>query len=194
MLSNGNTNNRARKTTRRERADERMELRLTTSFKEQVAQFASQIDRDMSDVWQESVKIFMNCRLPILASVPCGELREAVEETMYYEVVSPSMRPQAVKGDYLLRADGDSMAPRINNGDLVMMRPDIDFSFGEVCAVMVTDEDGSARGTLKCVLVSEDRRTVTLRALNARYSETVVPAERVKIVGVLRGIMNSNGS
>ena len=138
----------------------------------------------------------MNGLVPVLGRVPCGELTEAIAETPYYEMVSPMMRPRADLNDFLLQASGSSMSPRIESNDLVLLRPGIEWSEGDVCAVQVYENDeltGDCHATLKRVFRGKATGTVVLRADNPDYDDMIVPAKRARVIGVMRGLLKPDG-
>ncbi len=176
----------------RERVDARLELKMRKSFKDKLAKFAQSSDLEMSVIMREGAQTIMDGRLPILGRIPCGPMQQAIQETPYYEIAPPIMRPRADLGDYFLEAAGDSMTPDIRNGDLVMLRPNIEWQNGEVCAVQVFHDknlDGDCEATLKKVFRNENSRQLTLKANNAEFKPMRVDAECVKIVGVFRGLL-----
>lgn len=119
--------------------------------------------------------------LPLLGAIPAGPVTEVGEEAEEYRVTSlGDLFPMMKSGDYLLRVDGDSMNDAgIREGTIALMRPEVEPSDGDICAVWVDGEGG----TLKRVFQEEE--TVRLVPENDDYAPTVVPAERVRIQGVL---------
>ena len=61
--------------------------------------------------------------IPVLGTVVAGIPLEAVEDIIDYEEISPQM---AAQGDFFaLQIKGDSMEPKISNGDVVIVREGI---------------------------------------------------------------------
>lgn len=119
--------------------------------------------------------------LPLLGAIPAGPVTEVGEEAEEERVTSlGDLFPMMKAGDYLLRVDGDSMkGAGIREGTIALMRPGVEPSDGDICAVWVDGEGG----TLKRVFREED--TVRLVPENEDYAPTQVPAEQVRIQGVL---------
>lgn len=119
--------------------------------------------------------------LPVLGSIPAGPVIEVGEDVEEDRVTSlEDLFPMMKSGDYLLRVDGDSMRDAgIREGTIALMRPEIEPSDGDICAVWVDGEGG----TLKRVFQEEE--DVRLVPENDDYVSTVVPADRVRIQGVL---------
>ena len=77
--------------------------------------------------------------IPILGTVPAGIPIEAVEDILGYEEISEQMASQ---GDYFcLRIIGDSMLPKISEGDLVVVKKQSDAESGSICVVMIDDSE-----------------------------------------------------
>lgn len=118
---------------------------------------------------------------PILGSIPAGPITEVGEDLKEGRVSSlTDLVPTMKEGDYFLRVDGDSMiGAGIAEGALVQIRPGVEPSDGDICAVWV-EGDG---GTLKRIFREDE--TVRLVPENDTYAPREVPAERVQIQGVL---------
>ena len=59
--------------------------------------------------------------LPLYGEIPCGDLRQVGEE----QIIDHLPLPKWLVGpaQFVLRADGDSMAPTIEDGDLLLIEP-----------------------------------------------------------------------
>lgn len=76
------------------------------------------------------------CRVPILGKVKCGPngvLREEYGDYIYADIPHPERH-------FFLRAEGNSMEPRILRGDLVLIREQDDVENGEIAAVLYPGE------------------------------------------------------
>ena len=81
--------------------------------------------------------------------------------------------------DFALDVVGDSMADKINNGDVVCVRKDYDFTNG---AIYVVDVDGES--LIKKVYDSFD--SLMLRSINKEYDDIVVhKSDNVRIIGAV---------
>lgn len=123
--------------------------------------------------------------LRILGSIPAGPLSDILDQCdSIVDIVE--LFPYK-PGDFLLTVQGDSMiGDGILPNDKVLLRPNVAVKHQEIAAVHVGDE---YLATLKRVCFSRDGRRVTLKASNSRYTNVVVPAESVKVVGVFRGLI-----
>lgn len=125
--------------------------------------------------------------VPVLGEIPAGPLSEVVQQCD--EVVTPDSFLQVQHRDFFLRVKGNSMTgDGILPGDLVLIRPGVQVSNGEIAAVQIHRAHQSD-ATLKHVHWQADKRTVRLRASNPAYDDLTLPAAEVAIVGVYRGLM-----
>lgn len=123
--------------------------------------------------------------LPLLGTIPAGPLSEALAEPE--SILEDHALLSYRDGDFLLRVRGDSMiGDGILHGDKVLLRPNTETHSGEIAAVLVGD---AHEATLKRIYFTPGGKTITLRASNPSYSDTVVPAGQVKIAGVFRGLI-----
>lgn len=127
--------------------------------------------------------------MPEMSSVPrvgriaCGEPILAEENIEAHDSV-----PSAWRADFTLVCVGDSMAPRIQDGDLVAVRKQDEVENGEIAAVRIDNE-----ATLKRVFVFPDH--IELRAENPAFPTIIRIGEAMndvhiegKAVGLCRGI------
>ena len=81
--------------------------------------------------------------IPVLGYVRAGIPTEAVEDILDYEEISPQM---AQHGEYFaLKIKGDSMEPRIKDGDVVIVRKQDDADSGDVAVVIVNGDDATVK-------------------------------------------------
>ena len=101
-------------------------------------------------------------RVPVYGNVAAGIPIEAITEIEDYEEISQEM---AAKGEYAaLRIHGDSMEPRMAEGDVVIVRIQETIESGETAIVMVNGCDA----TCKKVMRTPDG--ITLIATNPKYA------------------------
>lgn len=85
--------------------------------------------------------------IPVLGKVAAGIPIEAIEDILDYEEISADL---AKKGEYFaLQIAGDSMEPRINKGDVVIVRNQPDIESGEIAIVKVDGEDATCKRVVK---------------------------------------------
>ena len=112
------------------------------------------------------------CRIPVLGYVRAGIPTEAVEEVLDYEDVT---LPESDMGNYFaLRIKGDSMAPRMMEGDTVIVKKQSDCASGDICVALV----GSGDATVKKVIKKDTG--IILMPLNAYYDPLVFTKDEVE--------------
>ena len=81
--------------------------------------------------------------IPVLGYVRAGIPIEAVEEILDYEEISQDM---AAQGEYFaLSIKGDSMEPKISEGDVVIVRKQDVVENGELAVVLVNGNDATVK-------------------------------------------------
>lgn len=121
--------------------------------------------------------------VPVLGEIPAGIPIEAIENIEdYEEIVVPHSEEE--KDYFCLKVKGDSMAPSIADGDVVVCKRQPDAETGEIVAVYVN----GYKATLKKIKKSKDG--LTLIPINPAYdpmyyTREEVEKEPVKILGVV---------
>lgn len=111
-------------------------------------------------------------RIPVLGYVRAGVPTEAVEEILDYEDVTV---PESDTGNYFaLRIKGDSMAPRMMEGDTVIVKKQSDCVSGDICVALV----GSGDATVKKVIKKDTG--IILMPLNACYEPLIFSMEEIE--------------
>lgn len=100
-------------------------------------------------------------RKPRVGRIACGDPIVAEENIEAYDEVLSSWH-----ADFTLMCVGDSMAPKIENGDIVAIRAQPTVENGEIAAVRIGDE-----ATLKRVFVHPDY--IELRPINPNYDSII---------------------
>ncbi len=116
----------------------------------------------------------------LLGMIPAGTARDQPEdlrnEPARIEDLVPGIRPD----DYFLVVDGDSMIDAgLLDGQYVIIRPDIPPRNGDICAVWVE----GLGSTLKRIYFDQD--VIRLVPANTKYQPMYIPADRVRVQGVL---------
>jgi len=73
---------------------------------------------------------------------------------------------------FALRIDGDSMSPRINDGDIVILSPSVPAAQGQIGVARIANQIG-----VTCKLVRSTEKDVHLIPINERYETKVVAKE-----------------
>lgn len=103
-----------------------------------------------------------NSRIPVLGKVQAGIPRTAVEDIIGYEEISPDM--QKMGEFFALRIKGDSMEPRMREGDTVIVRRQSSVNNGEIAIVLVGNEEATCK---KFYRLADG---VSLVSINPRYA------------------------
>ena len=121
--------------------------------------------------------------VPLVGRIACGQPITAEENLEGYVSI-----PAAWHATFTLKCCGDSMEPRIKDGDLVAIRKDVQVENGQIAAVRIGDE-----ATLKHLYFHEDY--IELRPENPVYSSIIRRKEEMndvtiegKAVGLCRGL------
>lgn len=127
--------------------------------------------------------IVKSVRIPVLGRVAAGIPLEAIEEIIDYEEIPEVM---ARDGEYFgLRIQGDSMEPKISNGDVVIVRKQDDADDGDLVIALVNGSDGC------CKYLKKYSESIALVSTNPAYppmyfSRDEVQQKPVRIVGRVR--------
>ena len=82
-------------------------------------------------------------RIPVLGNVAAGIPLEAITDIEDYEEISEEM---AVSGEYVaLKIHGDSMEPRMLDGDVVVVRVQETIESGETAIVMINGDEATCK-------------------------------------------------
>lgn len=122
-------------------------------------------------------------QVPIIGNIACGQPITAEENVEGF-----SNLPEEWGADFILRCHGDSMAPKILDGDTVAIRKVEEILNGQIAAVRIGDE-----ATLKRVYLYPDR--LELRPINPDFEPIILWHEEMnrvaiegRAVGLCRGI------
>lgn len=86
---------------------------------------------------------FKGVRIPVLGSVPAGIPMEAIEDIVDYEEIDEAL---AATGEFFgLRIRGDSMEPRMVEGDVVIVRLQDDVDSGDTAIVLVNGNEATCK-------------------------------------------------
>ena len=75
---------------------------------------------------------------------------------------------------FALRIDGDSMSPRINDGDIVVLSPSVPAAQGQIGVARVANQIG-----VTCKLIRSTEKQVHLIPINERYETKIVSKENL---------------
>lgn len=119
-------------------------------------------------------------RIPVLGNVAAGIPIEAIEDIIDYEEISEEL---AHTGEFFaLKIKGDSMSPRICDGDVVIVRKQNDAESGDVVIAMVNGDNAT------CKRLAKYPSGIRLIPLNQAYeplffSNEEIENKPVRIIG-----------
>lgn len=95
------------------------------------------------DTGEEEVKPGAAARVPVYGYVRAGIPMEAIEDILDYEEIPAAM---AATGEYFaLKIRGDSMEPRICDGDVVIVKRQEDAESGDLVIALVNGSDATCK-------------------------------------------------
>ena len=101
-------------------------------------------------------------KIPVYGRVAAGIPIDAIEDILDYEEITEE---EASKGEYFaLKIKGDSMEPRIYNGDIVIVRRQNDVDSGDIAIILIENENAT------CKKIKKTPDGVFLQALNPNYN------------------------
>nr|DAQ49422.1 MAG TPA: Repressor protein CI [Caudoviricetes sp.] len=92
-------------------------------------------------------KLGRGVRIPVLGRVVAGIPIEAVEEILDYEEITPEL---AATGKFFaLQVKGDSMLPKLEEGDVVIVKKQEDVETGDIAIVLVNGDEATIKQVKK---------------------------------------------
>ena len=104
--------------------------------------------KNISEVLQAPISILMGesikgVKIPVLGNIAAGIPLEAITDVIDYEEISTSI---AASGEYFaLRIKGNSMSPRICDGDVVIVKKEDSVENGDVAIVLVNGNEATCK-------------------------------------------------
>jgi len=95
----------------------------------------------------------------------CGQEQDQIVEFVQCEEIH-----KLFPDSFALHVDGDSMSPRINDGDIVMLSPSVPAAQGQIGIARIENQIG-----VTCKLIRTTQTDVHLIPINERYEAKVVP-------------------
>lgn len=114
-------------------------------------------------------------QVPVLGVVPCGEPIEAIEDIIEWIEVVPSQ----ATGHFGLIAKGDSMAPYILDGDILIVKHSPVVDSGQIAIVKVNGDDA----TCKRLIIND--AGITLMPYNPTFQPMIFSPQDVEYKPVI---------
>lgn len=112
-------------------------------------------------------------RIPVLGRVAAGIPIDAIEEIIDYEDISVETATSGAEY-FGLQIKGDSMEPKISDGDIVIVRKQPDVDSGEIAVVLVNGNDATVKK------IKKSSAGITLIANNPAYDPMFYSNEDVE--------------
>lgn len=125
--------------------------------------------------------------IPVFESVSAGFGARADERIVDY-------LPLFIEHDYdaentlAIKVKGDSMYPKIEDGDIVAVRKQSDFENGNIVVILVDNDEGLVKK------IYQDSDKVRLVSINPEYPDKIFKGEeicRLRVVGVVKQIIKN---
>lgn len=115
-------------------------------------------------------------RIPVYGKVAAGIPIEAITDIEDYEEIDEAM---AAAGEYFaLRIRGDSMGPRMKDGDIVIVRRQEDCDSGDVAIVLIGGEDAT------CKRIRKISGGIMLISDNPKYDPMIYTGVEAQQIGI----------
>lgn len=134
---------------------------------------------EKSDLIEEksNITISQGIKIPVLGSVPAGIPITAVEDILDYEEI-----PQlwANQGEFFaLKIKGDSMEPRMQSGDVVIVRQQSSADSGDTVIVLINGDEAT------CKKLEKTSNGIMLISTNTKYSPMFFSHEEINELPVV---------
>ena len=130
---------------------------------------------DVNEYYQDMEET-SGIKIPVLGKVAAGIPIEMIEDIVDYEEIPSSMTKT---GDYFaLQVKGDSMQPRICEGDVLIIKKQDDAESGDIVIATVDGQDATCKRLMKYA------EGISLISLNQKYDPMFFSnSDDVKIIG-----------
>ena len=149
---------------------------------EQDAVMSRWMEYQSAGLADEVRRIEAGIRIPVLGDVPCGIPTEAVEflDADDWEEISEKLSRQG--NFFALKVKGDSMSPRIQKGDILIVQQTSDAESGDIVIARVNGSDACCKRLIK------QQDGIVLQSFNPNYepmyfSNQEIQDKPVQIIG-----------
>lgn len=133
---------------------------------------------------KNEVKIDNVVKLPVLGSVRAGVGGLAVEEVIGYEYAFNI--PTDASDYFYLKVKGDSMEPKISEGDLALVKKQCDVESGELAIVLINGDEGVIKK-----IVKTENHTVELHSFNPYYPVRTFSGAALQDLTIIGKVINT---
>ncbi|MBQ8289357.1 MAG: helix-turn-helix domain-containing protein [Clostridia bacterium] len=137
----------------------------------------------MADIFQVDLNVLFGrnakkgVRIPVLGYVAAGIPIEAITDIIDYEEIEADMLADGSEY-FALQIRGESMAPRINNGDVVIVRRQPDVDSGQIAIVCINGDEAT------CKKIIKQEGGILLQPLNQAYTPSYFTNEQIESIPV----------
>ncbi|MDK3072470.1 transcriptional repressor LexA [Sedimentitalea sp. JM2-8] len=123
--------------------------------------------------------------VPMMGRIAAGVPIEAISEVSH-QVAVPQQMLSSTGEHYALEVKGDSMIDAgINDGDVVIIRETSTADNGDIVVALVEDHEATLKRFMR------RGTSIALEAANPAYETRVLPSDKVKVQGVLVGLIRT---
>ncbi len=136
----------------------------------------------LADIFNADVNVFYGrktspIKIPVLGYVAAGIPIEAITDILDYEEISPEMVRDGSEY-FALQIKGQSMEPRIYDGDVVIVRNQPDVDSGQIAIVCVNGDEAT------CKKIVKQAGGILLQPLNPAYQTVFYSAEQIENIPI----------
>ena len=145
--------------------------KIPTEVVEKIAKFLN-VSIDYLTGWEYEPQPTQGLQIPVLGTVAAGIPISAVEDILDYEEIPSSWQSQ---GEFFgLRIKGDSMEPRMESGDVVIVKQQSDANSGDTVIVLVNGDDAT------CKKLQKTDNGIMLVPTNSKYPPMFYTNEEIQ--------------
>lgn len=139
---------------------------------QRIADYLGIYKSELTETFSDQRHSVTGIKIPVLGRVIAGIPIEAIEEIIDYEEISESM---ACTGEFFaLQVKGDSMEPKMSDGDVVIVRKQETAQTGDVAIVLVNGDEA----TVKKIRIMDNG--IMLIPFNTKYDPWMYTAEDIE--------------
>jgi repressor LexA len=136
----------------------------------------------IADIFNADVNVFYGrktspIKIPVLGYVAAGIPISAITDILDYEELSPDMVKDGSEY-FALKIKGQSMEPRIYDGDVVIVRAQPDVDSGQIAIVCVNGDEAT------CKKIMKQPGGILLQPLNPTYETVFYSAEQIERIPI----------
>lgn len=125
----------------------------------------------------DDIPVGQGIKIPVLGKVQAGIPVEAVQDILGYEEITPEL---AETGEFFaLCIRGESMEPRMLDGDIVIVRQQSDVESGDIAVVLVDGENATVKKIVK------QKNGISLVAFNPVFEPIYYSNEDIESLPVI---------